>query len=577
MKKCESDKMNISILIGGEAGLGSARTSLMIGKAFTSIGYYVFNYRDYPSLIRGGHNFNVLQISSEPIASHENSYDIILALDKKTIEKHEENLKKDGLIIVDKSLLNNNVKTTKDRVIVLDCSKIIEKHSFQNIMVNNILAGALFRIIGFDLDALLIGAEKEFKDKAEKIKIAIKEGYELAKDVSDKINLKSIEKEVKVKKSELKKENSKIFISGNEAIGLGAIASGLDIYFAYPMTPATPLMNFLATRQKQHEFLVLQLEDEISCINAALGASYAGAITMTGTSGGGFALMTEAISLQGMNEIPLVVYLAQRTGPSTGVPTYTEQGDLEFALKAGHGEFPKVVIAPGDAREAFKRTMEAFYLSQKYRVVSIILGDKHLGESTYSIDNLEFNENLIPKKIKVSDEKKDYKSYLITENGVSPRELPGSNFVVRASSYEHDEYGITTEDPEGIAKMKEKRMRKINNIEEEVKKLNPLQIYGEGDNIILGWGSTKGAISDALRYLKGYKFIQISYLSPFPKCIKKELDRARSITIIENNASSCLSRVISENTGILIERKILKYDGRPFTPNEIIDKINKLK
>lgn len=573
--------MNITILIGGEAGLGSARTSLMIGKAFTTLGYYVFNYRDYPSLIRGGHNFNVLRISSEPIASHDNSYDVILALDKKTIEKHEKNLKKDGIIIVEKSLLNNNVKTSKDRIVVLDASKIIEKYSFPSIMINNILAGALFKILGLNLDVLLIAAEKEFKEKADKIKIAIKEGYELVDGTKNNIRkndaIKSVEHEIKNKKIEIRKENSKIFISGNEAIGLGAIASNLDIYFAYPMTPATPLMNFLAARQKQHGFLVLQLEDEIACINAALSASYAGAITMTGTSGGGFALMTEAISLQGMNEIPLVVYLAQRTGPSTGVPTYTEQGDLEFALKAGHGEFPRVVVAPGDAKEAFRRTMEAFYLSQKYRVVSILLGDKHLGESTYSFDSFDFDISLIPKKIRISNERKDYKSYLITENGVSPRELPGSNFVVRASSYEHDEYGITTENADEIAKMKEKRLRKMRFIEEEVKKLSPFSIYGSGDNLILGWGSTKGAILDALRYVKDYKFIQISYLSPFPKWIKKELENAKSITIVENNASSCLSRVIAENTGIIVERKILKYDGRPFTPKDIIDGLKKMK
>ncbi|MEM7816560.1 MAG: 2-oxoacid:acceptor oxidoreductase subunit alpha, partial [Candidatus Aenigmatarchaeota archaeon] len=212
----------------------------------------------------------------------------------------------------------------------------------------------------------------------------------------------------------------------------------------------------------------------------------------------------------------------------------TEQADLEFALKAGHGEFPKVVVAPGDAKEAFQRTIEAFYLSQKYRVVSIILGDKHLGESTYSFDTLEFDESLIPKKIKINEEKKDYKSYLIKNNGVSPRELPGSNFVVRASSYEHDEYGITTEDPKEIARMKEKRLRKLISIEEEVKRFNPFSIFGNGENIIIGWGSTKGAIIDVLKSLDDYKFIQISYLSPFPRDLEKELKKAKSLVLVEN-------------------------------------------
>ena len=566
--------MEFTILIGGEAGQGSARTSLMIGKAFTSMGYYVFNYRDYPSLIRGGHNFNVLRVSSKQIYSHETCYDIILALDEKTIELHENNLKKDGIIITEKNLFNQNTKTSKEKIILLDASKIMEKYSFPAIMINNIIAGALFSLLGLDLEYLLIGADKEFKDKAEKIKTAIKEGYALGEDYkkNNKIAIKKFEFEKASKQSK-----SKIFISGTEAIGLGAIASGLDVYFAYPMTPATPLMNFLALRQKQNNFLVIQLEDEISCINAALGASYSGAIAMTGTSGGGFALMTEAISLQGMNEVPLVVYLAQRTGPSTGVPTYTEQGDLEFALKAGHGEFPKVVLAPGDAKEAFRRTMEAFYLAQKFRVVSIILGDKHLGESTFSFDDWEFYDDLIVNKIKINNEAKDYKSYLISENGVSPRELPGSNFVVRASSYEHDEYGITTENDVMIAKMKEKRLRKMKEIERIVENFEPYKVYGNGKHVLLGWGSTKGAILDVLQELKDYKFIQISYFSPFPKKVKKELENAKSITIIENNATSPLSRVLVQETGIIVEKKILKYDGRPFTPSEILEKLKKLE
>ncbi len=555
--------MDINILIGAEAGKGTARTSLMIGKAFALIGYYVFNYRDYPSLIKGGHNFNVLHISDEQIYSHENEYDIILALDQKTIEKHLKNLKKDGFILTERSLIKSEIK---NKTISIDASEIMKKHSFQEIMINNILAGSLFKLLGIPLEFALKAAEKEFGEKSDKIKIAITEGYNLIKE----LKIKETQKMNKIKR------NKKYFISGNEAIGLGAIASGLDLYIAYPMTPASPLMHFLALQQKKHNIFVVQLEDEIACINAAIAGSYAGARTMVGTSGGGFALMTEAISLQGMNEIPLVVYLAQRPGPSTGIPTYTSQGDLKFALNAGHGEFLRIVVAPGDAKEAFEKTIEAFYLSEKYRAVSIILGDKHLGESTYSFDSFKLDSSKILEKIKPTNKKMDYKSYLITENGISPRALPGSNFVVRATSYEHDEYGITTEDPEIIKKMVNKRMKKMETIKKEMKKMETFKVYGKGKNLIIGWGSTKGAIIDALKKLEDFSFLQIYYLSPFPNEIKKYIENAKNVFIIENNATSLLSNVIAENVGIKIENKILKYDGRPFTPKEIIREVEKV-
>jgi 2-oxoglutarate ferredoxin oxidoreductase subunit alpha len=554
--------MDINILIGAEAGKGTARTSLMIGKAFALAGYYVFNYRDYPSLIKGGHNFNVLHISDKQIYSHENEYDIIIAFDQKTIEKHIKNLKKDGFILTERSLIKSEIE---NKTISIDASEIMKKHSFEEIMINNILSGSLFRILGIPLEFALKAAEKEFGEKSDKIKIAITEGYNLIKESKIK----------EIKKINKTKKNKKYFISGNEAIGLGALAAGLDVYISYPMTPASPLMHFLALQQKKHNIFVIQLEDEIACINAAIGASYAGARAMVGTSGGGFALMTEAISLQGMNEIPLVVYLAQRPGPSTGIPTYTSQGDLKFALNAGHGEFLRIVLAPGDAKEAFEKTIEAFYLSEKYRAISIILGDKHLGESTYSFDSFNLDSTKILEKIEPKDKKIDYKSYLITKDGISPREIPGSNFIVRATSYEHDEYGITTEDPEVIKRMVEKRLRKIETIKKEMKKIETFKIYGKGKNLIVGWGSTKGAIIDALKKLEDFRFLQIYYLSPFPKEIKKYLEDAKNVFIIENNATSLLSNVIAENIGIKIENKILKYDGRPFTPKEIIREIKK--
>ncbi|RLJ05604.1 MAG: hypothetical protein DRP14_01575 [Candidatus Aenigmatarchaeota archaeon] len=543
--------MEKQILVGGAAGQGIAKTAFLIGKLFANSGYYVFNYRDYPSLIKGGHNFNILKISDKPIYSNENYYDVIIALNQDTIDKHEEKLNEGGFVLGDKNLKAKNL-------LGFDLSNIIEKLGGSQKLGNDILVGAFFKLFGLKIETVLKTVREIFKN--ETIEKAVKEGYDL---VEQKINL-----------PEPGKKN-KFFITGNEAIASGAIVSGIDVYFAYPITPATPVLHILASKQLEHNFMVVQPENEIAVINAALGASYAGAISMVGTSGAGFSLMNEAISLQGISEIPLVLYLSQRTGPATGVPTYNSQGDLKFALNAGHGEFPRVVVAPGDSKECFYRTIESFYLSYKYRILSIILGDKHVGESNYSFD--DFEEPKIKPSRFIASPAEDSKSYLITENGVSPRFVPGEKAKSRASSYEHNEYGYTTEKEEWIKKMNEKRFRKMKYIKEEINKMNPVSVYGEGNNLIIGWGSTKGSILDALKKLEDFRFLQISYLSPFPtEFVKKEIENSEELILIENNATGLLGDVIAEQTGKIIEKKILKYDARPFTSEDIIVKVKKI-
>jgi 2-oxoglutarate ferredoxin oxidoreductase subunit alpha len=552
--------MEKTILIGGAAGKGTAVTSYSIGKIFCALGYYVFNYRDYPSLIRGGHNFNVLTISDKPVASHRNKYDIILAFDQKTIDFHQKNLNKKGFVVGDK-----NLKAKK--LYGIDIKPILEKLKAPQIIENDIIIGWFFKYFGADKHFLLEEAGKIFGgSKIDLIKKAIEIGYDLAKEkenppVGGKRNGKK-----------------KYFISGSQGMGVGAINAGIDIYIAYPMTPATPVLHFLASKQKDYNFSALQLENEIGVVNAALGASFAGAKTMVGTSGGGFALMTEAMSFSGISELPLVVYLAQRTGPATGVPTYTAQSDLKFALNAGHGEFLRIVVAPGDAAEAITRTQEAFYLSSKYRTLSIVINDKHGAESDYSFDELKIS-SLPSKRFIIDNPPQDYKSYKITKDGISPRAVPGQGPFVRGTSYEHNEYGNTIEDAEWTVKMNEKRMVKYKNIEKEVnEKLNPVSVYGKGENLIIGWGSTKGAIVDALPNLKDFRFLQVSYISPFPKKdVEKEIKKSKKVILVENNTTGLLGDVIAEQTGYIIKDKVLKYDARPFTPDDIINKIKKVK
>jgi 2-oxoglutarate ferredoxin oxidoreductase subunit alpha len=543
--------MKKTILIGGVAGQGSAVTSRLIGKIFCRLGCFVFNYRDYPSLIRGGHNFNILEVSDKPVYSQGEKYDIIIALDQKTVDLHQKNLKEDGFVLASSRLQAEKIKA-------IDTKPILEELEGSQYLENDILIGWMFKYFGVDKEFLFEQIREAFGQNSEKIERAVEKGYLLAEE-----------------KEKLEKKEGNYFISGNDGISIGAINAGLDVYLAYPMTPATAVLHYLAKKEKEYNIEVSQLENEIAVVNAALGASFAGARAMVGTSGGGFALMTEAISLSGISELPLVVYLSQRMGPATGVPTYNSQGDLKFAVNAGHGEFPKIVVAPGDSQEAISRTEEAFYLTAKYRTPVILIGDKHLGESDYTFKELK-SSSVSKDRFLLKNLPEDYKTYEITDSGVSLAAVPGQGPVVRATSYEHDEYGYTIEDAETTVAMNKKRMRKAEQIEREVSRLKPIAVYGDGKSLIIGWGSTKGAIIDALPELDGFRFLQISYITPFPRdIVKKEIEKSDKVILIENSVTGLLGDIITEQTGLSVSKKVLKYDGRPFTADYIIRELKK--
>ena len=513
--------MRLNILIGGKAGQGINAVSAVVAESLAKNGYFTFNYRDYPSLIRGGHNFNVLSVSDEKVGSIESELDVIVSLDEKTLEIHKSELKNNGLII--------------------DAKKFEKENLGRNL--NIALAGALIKVLGVDKEFLL----EEVKKFGEEAVKAAEIGYNSEKA---KFNLKKLDNKISI-------------MTGSRAVAEGAINSGINIYFGYPMTPATPVLHELAGMQNE-KFMVFLPENEIAAVNQALGASFAGAKVMVGTSGGGYDLMTEGLSFQGMSEMPLVVYLASRPGPGTGIPTYSMQPDLDVALRGGHGEFPRVVIAPGDPIECVEKTNEAFYLSEKFGCLSIILSDKHLAEGEFSID------------------KKPNKIIPVNLN----RKIPGKE-IVKASSYEHDKFGNTTEDSELTKQNAEKRLKKYEEIKKEAGKLQMIKIYGNKNakNLVIGWGSTKTVILDALDSIdnsiktgKGnYKFLQVLYLKPLSDEIKKEIEKAKKVILVENNLTGQLGRLIREKTGISIKNRILKYDGRPFYSDELKKEIERIK
>ena len=505
--------MRYNILIGGKAGQGINKISEIISNILTKQGYYIFNYRDYPSLIRGGHNFNVLTISDEPISANESVIDTIIAMDDKTLKIHKNELKKDPWIIEHKEFDS----------LGLDA--------------NIAQASAYLKIIGVSKEAIIEEVKNQFSHP-EALE-AVNKGY----------NSKEAKQDYKPLKNKIS------IMSGSQALAQGAINSNIDLYIAYPMTPATGAMHELAGSQKEKGHLVFQAENEIAVANSALGASFSGAKVMIGSSGGGFDLMTEALSFQGQSEIPLVVYLAARPGPGTGVPTYTTQGDLNVALRGGHGEFPRIVIAPGDPIEIIEKTNEAFYLAQKFNTLSIILSDKHLAESEFSSDKAP--NKIIPIKV--------------------TRKVPGET-IVKANSYEHDKFNNTTENAKLTSEGADKRVEKYKKIQQEVSKFQMIKIHGKKDskNLIIGWGSTKGAILDAIKDLD-FKFLQVLYMKPLSNEIKKEILKAKKVILVENNLTGQLGYIIREKTGIKIQNRILKYNGRPFKSDELKKQILEVK
>jgi 2-oxoglutarate ferredoxin oxidoreductase subunit alpha len=466
-------------------------------------GYHVFNTRDYESVIRGGHNFNLVTFSDESVFSNESKIDILVCLDENTEKLHSKDLKKSGLVL---------------------------KGSSENMFY----AGKLFKLFCLPFQTLDNQLKKLGKKYDENIANA-KKGYEDEKKSFCKLEKRKI-KEIKL-------------MGGSKGIVDGAIESGLKFYYAYPMTPATPILFELAPRQLEIKNLhVIELESEIAVIMAGLGSASVGAKTMVGTSGGGFDLMTEGLSMACQAEIPLVMYNASRPGPSTGVATYTSQGDLNLVLHAGHGECFRLVLAPGDPIECAEITSQAFYFSQKYKLPVIISSDKHLSESFYSMEEKP----------------------IITKSASSTE-------LIRYNSYEHTKTGEATENAEIIKPGFERRIKKEKEIEQEARKFKIFKVFGkkESKNLIIGYGSTKGAILDAIKDLD-CKFIQVLYLSPFPSQeIERELKQAKKVLVIENNATSPFSELIRQKTGFLVEQKnkILRYDGRPFFSDELKEEI----
>lgn len=580
----------LSFMIGGFAGQGVKTVSDAFARVCTRAGLYVFINMEYPSNIKGEHNYIQIMVSENRVGSHVRRVDILLALDAKTINLHKDEITPGGALIYDREGIEvsqidvglnvDDIKRNDILIIDMPFSKIAADAGGTKKMINSVGLGAVQGLLRFDFELLasmLRQSLSKFEDKIiEQNLKGARQAYDIAREkYSEKFGF-VLEK---------RDAPDRMLLTGNEAVAMGALKAGLKFYSSYPMTPASSVLNYLSKRARDYNIVTILTEDEISAAGMAIGASFAGARNMTGTSGGGFSLMTEYLGLAGMTEIPLVIFEGQRPGPATGLPTRTEQADLKFVLSAHQGDFPRIVMAPGDPSEAFYLTFDAFNFAEKYQTPVIILTDKHIGESSWTYEPFDTSGMEIDRGEVLGEKElskiKDYKRFLITDSGISPRTLPGTKGgVFKATGNEHNEYGLLSEVADNRVEQMDKRLRKTTllNVSEIGVKLhgNP-----EADTTLVGWGSTKLVIMEAMSLLKkntgiNSNFLQIIYMEPFPADrVIKILENAEQTILVENNATGQLGNLIRQKTGFVIKNRILKYNGRQFFRDELAGFIEK--
>ncbi|MEJ2567705.1 MAG: 2-oxoacid:acceptor oxidoreductase subunit alpha [candidate division WOR-3 bacterium] len=556
---------DISIVLCGKAGQGIQTVEKILVSILKLSGYFAFSAREFMSRIRGGSNSTEIRVSDEPVDSFVEKIDILIPLDDKAVDHVKWRIDKNTIMLGGKEFIEGKAKKTFEIPFIE-----LAKEAGNKLYANTVTVGVLSGMLDVDFDIVEDFIRDYFKKKDEKIVEgnieAAKKGYEIGKDLAEKNGIGfDLRKDKRVKEQ--------LLLSGTELVSLGAIAGGCNFISSYPMSPSTGVLVFLSQQQEEFGIIAEQAESEICAINMSLGAFYAGARAMVTTSGGGFALMNEGLSLAGMLETPIVIHLAQRPGPATGLPTRSEQGDLLFALFAGHGEFPRIILTPGKAEDVFNLARKAFELADKFQVPVIIMTDQYLLDSSFVVSSLDISKSKNKEHIVKTDE--DYKRYEVTKDGISPRGIPGygKGFVV-VDSDEHDEEGHITEDLDFRTEIVDKRLRKSDSIKKEIE--TP-ELIGNKDyeTLVIGWGSTYYGIKEALKRLddKKLSFLYYKQVYPLYPDTRKYIERAKKTIVVENNATGQFARLIKMETGIQVDHSILKYNGLPFGVEEIVKRL----
>ena len=560
----------INIVLAGQAGQGIQTVEDLVVRVFKKSYYNVFSTKEYMSRVRGGINSTTITVSTEKVDYYSKTIDILFIFTEGTIDWLSSRITSDTVIIGEKKYLKS--KEIQPRFEIEFPLTDLSEQSGGVIFSNTIVAGLITGIFDLEINLLNDALNEEFgkkgKDIIEKNILAANIGYKEAKNIKNKLN-------VNVSLKTDRTVENDILVNGSTAVSLGAVAGGCNFVSFYPMSPSTSVAIYLAHKMDTIDIIVEQFEDEIASANAMLGAWYAGGRGMVTTSGGGFALMEEALSLAGMVESPAVIHLGQRPGPATGLPTRTGQSELFMAMFAGHGEFPRVLFAPGDLYEAFDLSAKAFYIADKYQIPAFILTDQYLLDTYYNVS--EFDLSKIETMHYTCVAGKDYKRYEYTDNGVSKRGIPyDSEGVVIFNGNEHDECGDIIEDDFTAKLMQEKRMKKIDNIVREA--VEPSYCGNKNSKyLVVCWGSLKNSVKEALKQLQNKEIAIIHFSQVYP--LKRDWAKyfeGKKIIVIEQNFSGQFAKLLLMEFGINIYKKILKYDGRPFSVEEIVDDINKV-
>jgi len=547
-----------TFIVGGKAGEGVKKSGSITSALFTSMGRQIFQRDDYMSLIQGGHNYSVVSTANRWVSSqYEKDIELIVNSDERSYNKHKDKLGENGILVF------NSDKQEDVKGIGVPFSSKAKDYKAKELMFGVGAFAVLASAIGQSKDMLQEILKEQFSESSWEDNISY------ANEIYDFVN-PEIGGRFELEKGDKKRP----VLTGNESLSLGGIAAGLDCYYAYPMTPTSSILHFLAKYQREFNLSVAQPENEIAVINMAIGSAFSGAKTMIASSGGGYALMREGYSLAGMTETPLVIILSSRPAPASGVPTYTEQGDLQFALNTGHGDFLRIIASPGSISEAYYLTAELMALAWKFQTPATLLTSKHLSESHMSVDlNLEEASWAEPKLFEGDGE---YKRYLDTEDGISPLKFIPSKQLVKWNSYEHDELGITTEDPEITSKMHDKRHRKEETMKEYMKTMKTVNTFGDDGPLIFTWGSTTMSVLEALEYGDILaRVIQPIYLRPFPVWEIEQYQDEPIITV-ELNRSGQFSNLVQDKCHVNIKKVINQYNARPFEPIDLAKKIEEV-
>jgi 2-oxoglutarate ferredoxin oxidoreductase subunit alpha len=569
----------IAVRLGGQAGDGIASLGESVARSFSRMGLYVFGLNAYQSVIRGGHVWYQARASDQRVYSSGDYSDILYALDRATIDIHSATLRAGSTIVFDpeKFSLPSTGLPVGVTPLEVPTLAIARKYTSQSILQNAGGIGAVAYLAGIPLDLLHDVLKDSFGRKAGEIVDwnlgASSDGYHFAAQHAQP-NPRVLRK----------KSEPKLLMTGNSAIALGAAAAGCKFLAQYPMTPASSIMHWMAAHSRSLGVVVKQAEDELAAVNMAIGASFAGVRAMTATSGGGFSLMVEALGMAGMTETPVVVVDSQRAGPSTGLPTKTEQGDLNLMLGAGQGEFPRAILAPSNPTEAYQAMIDAFRLAEEWQTPVMVASDFHLSESHMTADRRDINLDVpVPSLFTVPPNGHDYKRYVYTESGVSPRAIPGQpglQFI--AGSDEHDERGHLISDvrvglPVWVSerqRMMDKRMRKLHGLAKSVPQ-PVLEGPPDAPLTFVAWGSTVGAVRDAMAVLaeqgKATNLLRFPAVYPLdPDAVRALFGRTHRTLLVEANYSGQFGRLLRAEVGIELKERFLKYDGEPFFPHEIV-------